>query len=627
MDPLSNQLACDCVQGYAHRDYDKLCTFLEKRIGRPVMVAYGENLTEILRVSPATVHLIVGKQGVVLFDAARAKIPVRPVARLTDKSGSTEITGLFVVRKDDPATSIEQLKGYKILFGPSYNTEKSAAAVTALKTRNIPVPDPIQTTGACSTSALRVVEKKADAALISSYALALLEGCDTIDKGALRVVGKTAGVAFVTVFATDALSSKGEDAIIDALLAVKEDKKLLAQIESKTGFLKVRREALPSAWPDWRGPGRDGLSPYVPSKLPDDAKFLWRKPMAGVGLAGLAVTPEYVIVSDKDKAWKRDIFRCLDADTGKGLWTIEYPAAGEMDFTNSPRANPVIHDGLVYLLGAFGDLHCAELSTGRVVWKRNIARDFGAKPPAWGMCSSPLVVDNKLIVNPGAKDASIAALELRTGKVVWKTPGEPTAYSSFIIGTFGGVRQIIGYDSISVGGWDPATGKRLWELLPKNEGDFNVPTPVNVGGKLLLTTENNGTRLYGFDNNGKINATPLAHNDDLSPDTSTPVVVGDRVFGCFAGLFCLDLTNGLKTVYCSEDDIFEDYAAMIGGNGRVLIVTVDGEIILIEASSDSYRAQSRLSCFKQTEIWSHPALVGDRLYLRTTSEVCCLSLD
>src|SRR5207244_7778620 len=123
--------------------------------------------------------------------------------------------------------------------------------------------------------------------------------------------------------------------------------------------------------------------------------------------------------------------------------------------------------------------------------KKNILREFGAELVRWGMSASPLIVDGKLIVNPGAKKAAIVALDPADGKLVWQAPGKPAAYASFIAGRFGGIEQIVGYDAISLGGWDPATGRRLWFLFPPERGDFNVPTPVDLGGKLLLATENN----------------------------------------------------------------------------------------------------------------------------------------
>ena len=590
MDPLSDQLACDCVEGYAQRKYDKLRIFLEKQLSRPVQVAYWESLAEILRINPGKVDLVIGKESAVLYDAAEIGTTVRPIARLTDKTGSTDVTGLFVVRHNDPAKSIEDLKGYKILFGPKWATEKNTAAIETLKAKNVSVPKQIQTIPSCSGGAVAVVEKEADAAVISSYALALLEGCNTIDKGELRVVGRTSGVPFVTVFATDTVTGETEEAITRALLRVKDNKTLLTKMESKAGFIKAQTQAVETKagnapaqmaeWTDWRGPKRDAVSSYMPEKLPAKPTFLWKRPLRGIGLSGIAATHKYVVVSDKNKDFTVDIFHCLDADTGEEIWVIEYQAKGEMDFTNAPRANPVIYEGLVYLLGAFGDLHCVELDTGQIIWKKNIVKEFGAELVTWGMCSTPLIADDKLIVNPGAKDASIVALDRRTGKVLWKTPGEAASYSSFILGKFGNVRQIVGYDSISLGGWDPDTGKRLWQLLGEEEGDFNVPTPINVNGKLLVATENNGTRLYGFDDNGRIQPKHLARNFDLSPDTSTPVVINGMVFGCFGGLFCLDLNDGLKTLYSSDDDAFYDYASLVAGNGRVLILSVESDLVL-----------------------------------------------
>jgi outer membrane protein assembly factor BamB len=299
-----------------------------------------------------------------------------------------------------------------------------------------------------------------------------------------------------------------------------------------------------------------------------------------------------------------------------------------MEFTNSPRATPVIHGSFAYLLGAFGDLHCVAVHSRQIMWRRNVAEDFGAELPPWGLCSTPLLADDSLIVNPGAEDASLVALGLYTGEVVWTAPGAPTAPASLILGTFGGVRQIVGYDAESLGGWDPNTGERLWKLRPDKQGDYNVTTPVNANGRLLVATKNNGTRLYEFREGGRVKPVLVAENADLAPDISTPVVTGPLVFGCSAGLFCLDLGDGLKTLYHAEDDeAFSDYAALIAGSGRILATSVKGELVLLKASGESFSPVSRLRVFKEAEVWSHPALVGDRLYIRSMKDVCCILLS
>ena len=379
------------------------------------------------------------------------------------------------------------------------------------------------------------------------------------------------------------------------------------------------------AWPGFRGPRRDGLARWLPESL-DRAKILWKKRLTGAGLAGLAATTGRVIVADRDPFDLDDVFRCLDAHNGTPLWKLQYPAPGDLDYGNSPRATPLVVDGNVYLLGAFGDLHCVGLDDGKLIWKTNLVHRFGAKLVTWGMCSSPLVVDGKLIVNPGAPDASLAALDPATGKLLWQTPGEPAAYASFIVGTFGGRRQIVGYDAISLGGWDPATGKRLWQLLPPEEGDFNVPTPVDAGGKLLVTTENNGTRLYEFDPNGTIRPTPVASNRDLAPDTITPLVVDGKVFGCWGDLFCLD-SDRLETLWTGRDRAFEDHVSILGAPGRILISTCRGELFLVGTGGSGYELISRFPVFgDDSEVYSHPALVGTRLYLRDGTTVCCVEL-
>jgi outer membrane protein assembly factor BamB/ABC-type phosphate/phosphonate transport system substrate-binding protein len=641
MDPLCKQLACDCVEGYAQRDYAALALFLEERLGRPVGLSYGANLRDILQFNPGKIDLIIGKSSVVLYDAAEAAQSIRPIARLTNRNGTTNTFGLFVVRRDDTATKIIHLENRKILFGPRYDRENHEAALLALAEHEVRLPRKAETASSSGSAALAVVEGEADATVVSSYELPLLEGCGTLDPGALRVIGQTEPVPFVTVFATTKVDGEAERAVVTALLAVKTRPPLLKALESKAGFVKVHAageeapapmDRLPAPppvqeWTDWRGPRRMGHTPHVPARLPEKTQFLWRRGTAGPGLAGVTATDDDVIVTDKTEQLDRDIFLCLDAHTGEERWVVTYATPTEMDFTNAPRAQPVIHDGLAYLLGAFGDLHCVDMDSSRIVWRRHLAKDFKAEPPAWGYCSAPLIVDDKLVVNPGGPDASLVALDRLTGEVVWTTPGEPAAYAAFILGTFGTVRQIVGYDAVSLGGWDPNTGQRLWTLLPEIEGDFNVPTPINISGCLLVTTENNGTRLYDFDANGRIIPRPIAQNADLAPDTSTPVVASDLLFGCFAGLYCLDLDDELKTLYVvDDDDAFVDYAALVAGSDRVLITSVEGELILIEANRDEFTPVSRLRPFRETEVWSHPALVGDRLYIRTMNEVCCLLL-
>jgi outer membrane protein assembly factor BamB len=381
-------------------------------------------------------------------------------------------------------------------------------------------------------------------------------------------------------------------------------------------------------WTGWRGRSRDGRVPFLPASLPANPAIIWRKSLREKGLGGVAATRELVIVSDRELHDRADAFRCLDANTGADRWRVIVPASGHLDFGNSPRATPLIDGELVYLAGAFGQIQCVKRSTGEAVWELDLRAEFmpDAELP-WGMCASPLIVEGKLIVNPGAKEASIVALDAKTGRTVWKTPGAAASYGSFLAGKFGGRLQIIGHDAESLGGWDVETGKRIWRLDPGASKEFGVPTPIAVGDRLLVASENGGTRLYAFRKDGGIEPIPLAVNEQLAPDTHTPVVVGNRVFGVWNELFCLDLSKKLAPAWRGEDAVFASYASLIASDDRLLVIGLNGELMLVDALADRFRLLGRSQVFSDDHgVYSHPALVGTRLYIRGSSEIVCIDL-
>lgn len=639
MDPLAKELACACVRGYAQRDYHKLAAHLSKQLGRRTIVSFSDNLADsITKLAPEQEVIVIAKQSVVEHDAEAAQFKYRALARLTGEDGSTTLTGFFVAKHTDVAAKLADLEGRRVIFGSANADEKYSAAIAALKAAGVRPPSKIETRDACSDAAIDVLdstEQPPPIGVISSYALPLLEGCGSIKKGDLKIVGRTEPVPFVAVFVGDSMLEARRQKLSEALLGVSKNAKLLKALETKNGFVPMSeknpaepKSAANHEWPGWRGPGRDGHVPRLPARLPASARLLWKKPAMNGGLAGLAVAQGCVIVADRDPADERDVFRCLNADTGELRWLVEYRASGKLDYGQFPRATPVIHDGKAYLLGAFGDLRCVNLANGKVLWKRNFVRNLDGRLPKWGTCSTPLIADDLLIVNPGGPQASLVALNPRTGRIRWKSPGQPAAYSSFITARLGGRLQIVGYDEFSLGGWDPKTGERLWKLVPPIEGDFNVPTPLVVDDKLLVATENNGTRLYGFDADGKIIPQPLAAYADLSPDTATPISANGRLFGCHLGLHCLDLHNNLKCLWRSEDKAFDGHVSFFAATDSVLVVALNGECLLLAAKGDRLDVLSRLRLFADdAEIFSHPALVGNKLYVRGPESICCFDLN
>lgn len=247
MDPLAKDLSCLCVKGYAQREYQQLADFLATKLGRSVEVVFSESLTTATQKSEGgKADIIVGKQSVVLHDAKKLNRSVRLAAALSDKNGLITQTGLIVVPQGDAAQTVSDLKSHLLVFGPADCDEKNSAAVALLKKNGIAMPEKLETAAGCEEGALRILELptgQRGAAVISSYAKPLLEGCGTVPKGALRVVGETTPVPFIAAFTSGELPEDLQKRIGAALLATAVEPKLCLAMESKHGFVPAGEDS------------------------------------------------------------------------------------------------------------------------------------------------------------------------------------------------------------------------------------------------------------------------------------------------------------------------------------------------------------------------------------------------
>jgi ABC-type phosphate/phosphonate transport system substrate-binding protein len=239
MDPMSTPLACDCVQGYAQRKYERFADYLHERLGKTVRVVWSESLTTAVDgVANGQAQIVIGKDSVVRFDAKRAKRDLLPVAHLTDMQGSIMQRGVFVVLADDPAATLLDIDGYKVLWGPEDCDEKSSAPKAMLRELEVDTKDG-EVCASCSVAAKQLIAdglEKKTVAVISSYATPLLEGCGTIKKGDLRIIGESAEVPFVSAFVDSKVPADVRKGIADALLEMKTEEMLKA-LETKDGFV------------------------------------------------------------------------------------------------------------------------------------------------------------------------------------------------------------------------------------------------------------------------------------------------------------------------------------------------------------------------------------------------------
>jgi ABC-type phosphate/phosphonate transport system substrate-binding protein len=291
-DPLAAENACACVAGYAHRNYRMLGEVLAKELGRPVEVVVAST------VESARTRLE-GQPDVMIGKASEIEAEGRPgqcLARLTDTRGGVVFQCVLVVRSDDTAQRVADVAGYRLLFGPATCAEKHEAAFELLRTFGCAVPDKPETADTCTLAARQVAESgqggRGVAAFISDYALPLLVGCETVDPGTLRVIGRTGPVPFIGAYASGHLPKEEAAAVQAALLAVSRRSRLRKALESRDGF--VRPEALPA---------ESVAEPAdLPEKLPETLAVRWRRALSAQSLGGLAGRARYLIVSDKDDA-------------------------------------------------------------------------------------------------------------------------------------------------------------------------------------------------------------------------------------------------------------------------------------------------------------------------------------
>jgi ABC-type phosphate/phosphonate transport system substrate-binding protein len=247
-DPLSKELSCPCVEGYAQRDYKELAKHLTAKLGKPVVVEFGESLEAAMKKTAGRVDVIIGKDSVIRAQSKAQKLEIVKLAGMTGKEGDLTQHGVLVVHSSDPTLSVDQLKEHKILFGPPAAEEKNAAAKALLKDLNVTYTAMEKDAVTCSVCATQLLEYAKTGekvvGVISSYAVPLLEGCGTVKKGDLKVIGKTDQVPFISAFVVGAVPADVQKKLQVALLEVAKDEALCKVLETKDGFVETDQKGL-----------------------------------------------------------------------------------------------------------------------------------------------------------------------------------------------------------------------------------------------------------------------------------------------------------------------------------------------------------------------------------------------
>ncbi len=363
--------------------------------------------------------------------------------------------------------------------------------------------------------------------------------------------------------------------------------------------------AFASDWPQWRGPNRNGISAetgWTHHWGAGGPRKVWSAKV-GEGFSSFAVVGGKLYTA----GWAngRDTIWCLNALTGKPIWTYSYPC-GEGDY-GGPRATPTVDGANVYIMSREGGVACLNAQTGKVVWGRDLAREAGADMPQWGFAGSPLVEGNLVLFNIGSTGA---ALDKGIGKIIWKSGGvggyaSPEAYS------MGGQRAVALFSSKSVVAVNPANGRMLWQHPWVTSFDVNAADPLFAGTDVFISSNyGHGCALL---RPGGGRAQVVWQNRSMRNHFNTCVMLNGGIFGNDQyTLRCLDLRTGAEKWSSSG----MGKGGIIASDGKIIVLTGGGELVVAQATPARYNELARAKVLDGT-CWTHPVLANGFIYCRS----------
>ena len=377
-------------------------------------------------------------------------------------------------------------------------------------------------------------------------------------------------------------------------------------------------------WPGWLGPERNGWVKDFepPQQWPAKLTKVWQ-----VKVGGGYGTP----LVAKGRVWQHarqgeeEVVWCMDLATGKVQWSARNPTpfkmgGGAEKHGKGPKGCPIYADGRVFAMSITGTLSAWDATTGKFLWKSSQGSRFDAPHPHWGSSTSPIVDGDRVIAHFGNdKEGVLAALDVKTGKEVWAQGNDGTCYSSPLVATHLGVRQVIEWNHRVLAGVESKTGRLLWEYsFPHKSTDQNMPTPAFYKGQVLLGGENRG--IHGLEPQlvgGQWTVKKNWSQREVSLDMSSAVINDGLLYGMshykLGQLFCLDPTTG--EILWAGPPRTGNNVTFLSLPGHVLALVNTGEVRVIKAQRESYQP---VASWRVAEggTWAPPVLLQDGLLIK-----------
>jgi outer membrane protein assembly factor BamB len=390
---------------------------------------------------------------------------------------------------------------------------------------------------------------------------------------------------------------------------------------------QAQRDQLTNDWPQFLGPHRNSMveQPNLAHDWNTQApQRLWLRPV-GPAWSGFAVAGSRAIT--QEQRGENEAVICYDLLSGAPLWSHAYPAHFQSSLGGEgPRATPTIAGHRVYALGSTGVLNCLELETGKLLWSKDILQDNQAKVNEWGMSSSPLIVDDLVVVSAGGRNnRSLVAYRAGTGDFVWGAGTDGAGYSSPCLVTLVGTAQILIFNAGGVFAHDPTTGTNLWHYHWQG-GHPHISMPIVVPKDRLLVSSGYGvgSELLQVekDSAGAFRATRIWKSTRLKAKFANLIYRGGFIYGLDDGVMvCLDASSGER----KWKDGRYGHGQEILVRDVLLVSAESGEVILLDPNPQEARELARFSALPG-KTWNPPAVAGAYLVVRNEKAAACYRL-
>lgn len=411
-----------------------------------------------------------------------------------------------------------------------------------------------------------------------------------------------------------------------------------AEAQSKSRSSRSKKSATlttPSAmatgdWNQFRGPKRDNLSPEsgLADKWPEGGPELLQTISGiGEGYASVSLVGELMYTMGNVDGGEQVI--AMNRKTGEIVWKTRNGDEYREGQGNGPRGTPTVIDGMVYSLGGNGDLSCMKSDNGDMVWQVNILKAFGGGNITWGISESVLIDDGKVICSPGGSDATVVALDAKSGKVIWKSrvPEQPAAsYASPVAMTIGKIKQYVIFTSKGICGVRADDGEPLWGQNASSNGTANCATPLVVDNYVFSSSDyGTGAELVQLIPSGKsVQAKQVYFTKDMKNHHGGMVLLDGYVFGSNGDMLsCVELKTGQPT--WRERSM---KGSVVYADRKIVFRNENGPVVLLSADPQKY---TELGRFDQPErsnrpAWAHPVIADGKLYLRDMDKLLVYNL-